>query len=417
MGVKSKHCLEITLLIIVIIHIFSGYTDPSSSPNLNPCDFWLWLFLKAHVCREGIRTLPDLKASIILHVAEIPPFGSARYSSTVGPFSCRPSRERSCGGPCESGYLQSSVDPEVHMVLTSTNIYSRAKELICRTWVVPPVHPWFFQRHPGSAISFKGSRDHLKRSPEDVLGPGVPKDVIFTKTRPTTLSTDQSSRRQPHRKKCTRTANCFIARQPGTGSTFTRAPVSFRTIRRRLTEGHLGSRRPLRVLPFMPTHRRLRLDWLRARGKWTEAEWNQAVFSHESRYNLSSDDNRVRVWRPHGERLNPAFALQRRTTPTADVMVWGVIAYNIRLSLVLIRSTMTAQRYVHDIMQPHVLPLMQWLPGSIFQCNNAQPLRQGCHKTVFALLLPFIDLPESQICLQSSISGINWDGKLGIPRI
>ncbi|GFY15518.1 uncharacterized protein TNCV_1573291 [Trichonephila clavipes] len=36
------------------------------------------------------------------------------------------------------------VDPEDHMVLTSTEIYSRAKELICRTWVVPPVHPCTF---------------------------------------------------------------------------------------------------------------------------------------------------------------------------------------------------------------------------------------------------------------------------------
>ncbi|GFX86930.1 RNase H domain-containing protein [Trichonephila clavipes] len=49
-------------------------------------------------------------------------------------------------------------DPEDHMVLTSTEIYSRAKELICRTWVVPPVYLWCFQRHPGFAISFKGSR-------------------------------------------------------------------------------------------------------------------------------------------------------------------------------------------------------------------------------------------------------------------
>ncbi|GFS78713.1 uncharacterized protein TNCV_3148821 [Trichonephila clavipes] len=46
------------------------------------------------------------------------------------------------------------------MVLTSTEIYSRAKELICRTWVVPPVHPWYFQKHPGSTISFKGSRSY-----------------------------------------------------------------------------------------------------------------------------------------------------------------------------------------------------------------------------------------------------------------
>ncbi|GFW34778.1 HTH_Tnp_Tc3_2 domain-containing protein [Trichonephila clavipes] len=38
------------------------------------------------------------------------------------------------------------------------------------------------------------------------------------------------------------------------------APVSSRTTRVRLTEGHFGSRRPLRALPFTPTHLHLRLD-------------------------------------------------------------------------------------------------------------------------------------------------------------
>ncbi|GFV84781.1 uncharacterized protein TNCV_4297631 [Trichonephila clavipes] len=36
------------------------------------------------------------------------------------------------------------VDPENRMILTSTEIYSRAKEFICRIWVVPPVHPCTF---------------------------------------------------------------------------------------------------------------------------------------------------------------------------------------------------------------------------------------------------------------------------------
>ncbi|GFT88982.1 hypothetical protein TNCV_3084301 [Trichonephila clavipes] len=31
------------------------------------------------------------------------------------------------------------------------------------------------------------------------------------------------------------------------------------------------------------------------------AEWNQFAFSNESRFNLSSYDNRVRMWRPRGE--------------------------------------------------------------------------------------------------------------------
>ncbi|GFT20606.1 transposable element Tcb1 transposase [Trichonephila clavipes] len=54
-------------------------------------------------------------------------------------------------------------------------------------------------------------------------------------------------------------------------------------------------------------------------------------------------------------------------------MVWNAIAYNTRSPLVLIRGTMTAQRYVHDILQPHVLPLTQRLPGDIFQQDNARP--------------------------------------------
>ncbi|GFY25163.1 uncharacterized protein TNCV_2482841 [Trichonephila clavipes] len=41
-------------------------------------------------------------------------FGSAPYSSTVGPFSCRPSRERSCGRPCEDGYQQSCGSGRPH---------------------------------------------------------------------------------------------------------------------------------------------------------------------------------------------------------------------------------------------------------------------------------------------------------------
>ncbi|GFX50880.1 transposable element Tcb2 transposase [Trichonephila clavipes] len=87
------------------------------------------------------------------------------------------------------------------------------------------------------------------------------------------------------------------------------ALVSSRTIRRRLDEGHLGSRCPLHALSLTPTHRRLRLEWCGARGTWTAASRNQVVFSTESRFNLSSDDNCFRVWRSRGERLNPAFAL------------------------------------------------------------------------------------------------------------
>ncbi|GFX22654.1 transposable element Tcb2 transposase [Trichonephila clavipes] len=126
---------------------------------------------------------------------------------------------------------------------------------------------------------------------------------------------------------------------------------------------------------------------------WTTAEWNQVDFSEESRFDLSSDGNRIRVWRPRGERFNPALALQRTHHSTSDVMVWGAIAYNTRSLLVLIRGTMTAQRYVHDILQPDVLPLLQWLPGAIFQQDIDEPhtarVSQDYLHTVTTLSWPF----------------------------
>ncbi|GFW69315.1 transposable element Tcb2 transposase [Trichonephila clavipes] len=189
------------------------------------------------------------------------------------------------------------------------------------------------------------------------------------------------------------------------------APASSRTIRSRLAEKHLGSGCQLCVLPLTPNHRRLRLEWCRARGNKTAAEWNQDVFSDESRFNLSSDDNHVRVCKCHGECFNPAFSLQRHTAPKVDVMVWGAIADNRRSPLVLILCTMIAQRYVHEVLQPHVLLLMQRLPGIVFQQDNVP---QECHKTVSALFLPFVGLPDPQICLQSSISRFISNRGLGI---
>ncbi|GFX37289.1 transposable element Tcb2 transposase [Trichonephila clavipes] len=136
-----------------------------------------------------------------------------------------------------------------------------------------------------------------------------------------TPSTDQSSRRPSHRKKCTRTTNCFIGRYPGTGSTFIRSPCAFSNHTKAPGRRTFGIAAPntwaadahSSTPPFG--------------GKWTAAEWNQVVFSDESRFNLSSDDNRVRVWRSRGEHLNPAFALQRHAASTAGVTAWVTIAY------------------------------------------------------------------------------------------
>ncbi|GFX30519.1 hypothetical protein TNCV_3461701 [Trichonephila clavipes] len=53
------------------------------------------------------------------------------------------------------------------------------------------------------------------------------------------------------------------------------------------------------------------------------------------------------------------------------------------------------------------------MAGLIFQQDNAGP--QGCHNTATTTLLHFPGLLDSQICHQSSISEIIWDGKVGQP--
>ncbi|GFV91816.1 HTH_Tnp_Tc3_2 domain-containing protein [Trichonephila clavipes] len=53
-----------------------------------------------------------------------------------------------------------------------------------------------------------------------------------------------------------------------------RHPVPSReTIRRRLTEVGLRSRRPLRRLPLTPHHRQCRLDFCRPRATWSVTDW------------------------------------------------------------------------------------------------------------------------------------------------
>ncbi|GFW71869.1 uncharacterized protein TNCV_3220451 [Trichonephila clavipes] len=54
-------------------------------------------------------------------------------------------------------------------------------------------------------------------------------------------------------------------------------------------------------------------------------------------------------------------------------LVWGAIAYDSRSDLIVMRGTLTGQRYVDDILRPQVGPFLNGLPGEIFQQDNARP--------------------------------------------
>ncbi|GFU64386.1 transposable element Tcb1 transposase [Trichonephila clavipes] len=66
------------------------------------------------------------------------------------------------------------------------------------------------------------------------------------------------------------------------------------TIRRRLHQSGLSSRRPLLGLPLTQNHRRLRRQWCDERRMW-EAKWNEVVFIDELRISLQHHEGRIRV--------------------------------------------------------------------------------------------------------------------------
>ncbi|GFS58596.1 transposable element Tcb1 transposase [Trichonephila clavipes] len=96
--------------------------------------------------------------------------------------------------------------------------------------------------------------------------------------------------------------------------------VSARTIRRRLQQSGLSTRRPLLGQPLTQNHRRLRSQWCDERRMWA-AEWNEVVFTDESRICLQHQDGWIRVWIHRGERMLHSCVMHRPTGPAPGIMI------------------------------------------------------------------------------------------------
>ncbi|CAH2009467.1 unnamed protein product [Acanthoscelides obtectus] len=112
--------------------------------------------------------------------------------------------------------------------------------------------------------------------------------------------------------------------------------------------------------------------WCRQRSLWDQ-EWNSIVFSDKSRFCLGMHEGRARVRRRRGERRNPQFFVERHVHHTVGVMVCGAIAYGSRSPLIFIRGNMNAQHYIHEVLEPHLLPYLDTLADPTFQQDNARP--------------------------------------------
>ncbi|GFW82068.1 transposable element Tcb1 transposase [Trichonephila clavipes] len=148
--------------------------------------------------------------------------------------------------------------------------------------------------------------------------------------------------------------------------------VFARTNRRRVQQSSLSVRRPLLGLPMTQNHRRLLHKWCDERRMWA-TEWNEVVFTGESRICLQHHAGRVRVWRHCGERILNSCVMHRYTSPAPGIMVRGGNGYHARTLIVRIVGTLNSQRYISEELESVVLPYLQGLATSIFLQDNARP--------------------------------------------
>ena len=165
-----------------------------------------------------------------------------------------------------------------------------------------------------------------------------------------------------------RTAVQTARETPGTLSN----RVSANTVRRRLREAGLRARRPFRGNLLTPHRREARYRWCRRVQRWTLQQWGSVLFSDESRFCVNRADGRERVWRRRGERYANCCVREADRWGGGSVMVWGAISLRHRTPLVVVDNTLTARRYIDQILEPHVVPFVRE-HNLLFQHDNARP--------------------------------------------
>ncbi|GFW66447.1 transposable element Tcb2 transposase [Trichonephila clavipes] len=124
------------------------------------------------------------------------------------------------------------------------------------------------------------------------------------------------------------------------------------------------SRSPEKLLP---DHRTARLQWYREHHNWTEQDWACVLFADESRFSLSSDCRRQLIWRESGTAYCPENIQEKDRYPTCSIMVWAGIMINGRTRLhVVANGTMTGQRYIDEVLLPHV----RLFRGAVATCHR-----------------------------------------------
>lgn len=159
------------------------------------------------------------------------------------------------------------------------------------------------------------------------------------------------------------------------------------TVRRRLKSMGLTARRPCKKPLLTTKMRKARLDWARNHVNWTVDDWNNVIFSDESKFNLHGTDGINFVRRRKGERLKDSCLKSTVKFPTS-IMVWGCFSSKGVGPLHVLERTVKAQDYI-QILEDCLMPTIEEQFGDASNCifqDDSAP----CHRAKIVSVLNFL---------------------------
>ena len=150
------------------------------------------------------------------------------------------------------------------------------------------------------------------------------------------------------------------------------------TVRPRLNRSGLHLRVAANKPHLSRNHALARLAWARAHRPWTWAHWKNCLFTDEAKFCRRSLVRTIRVWRQRGESRHSDTLTNTTEVFVGGVLVWGGICIEGRTDLVIINGNLNSNRYVQNILEPHVLPIagaMDDPRAFVLVDDNARPHR------------------------------------------
>jgi transposase len=137
--------------------------------------------------------------------------------------------------------------------------------------------------------------------------------------------------------------------------------ISTSTLRCYLRELGFRTFRHCRVPHLKLRHKHACLGWAWARLHWSQLQWDDIIFSNETRIVLFGSDGHYLYWKhPYKSPYDPRFTKQMTAHGGGGIFVWGCISWEGIGQLHCIKGVMTAERYIEILGTSFFRSLSNW---------------------------------------------------------